>query len=199
MKSVVKSFLNSCGVVADSAATKLLEKHFEILVINVCSLANVVLILSNEKKVTMKHLIPIRMYISKACSTSSKRQHVMSGGESMASDFYGYNHQSYSAANTDNEVLTVNFVTGVARPAISGGGKKRKHKSYFDSKDVSELIQQQNIQFATSEAHAEFLRLMDNKLSCLRKDIVVATGKTKHLVKDIMKKILSQEQYYVLH
>lgn len=169
-----------------------LQKPIHTLVFNVCSLAKIIMLLYNARKLTHVHILSMRMYISDKCEPI-KRRKTMSGGESMASDFFGYEHPSYSPNAGGSDVLNVNFSAGIARPEISGGDPKIK-QLYAKNKEVEDFITE-HVNFKDDDVRSEFLDIIESKLRCFIADL----KRHKPHTTTQINKILSNEQYFIFH
>jgi hypothetical protein len=204
MKGVARMILKSCGVSTDDALIKHVADYIEMLVFNVCALARIVMLLYDAKSFTSEHLIAVRQYISDKCPSRSHAK--QTGGTSMPSDFYGYAHPAYSAANQGGDALHIDFQNGVARPEISGGGSRRRECSdAHDTKIFAIILKKvgsEGIRFSGSDSHVKenFVKYIENHINCLRSDIVSkALSKKDKLKASDIDAILSKHHYRIFH
>lgn len=197
MENVATSIIKMAQVSAGDKVIDMLKDHVEILVFNVRALANIVMLLHNDKKLKPEHVHAMQMYISQKCKVGGQQ----SGGTSMASDFFGYEHPAYQKGfvNEGSDVLHVNFDAGIARAPInasmSGGGGSGIMLDKATQKAITK-----NIRFSSTKVSAAFVGIIRDKLSCLARDIrAQATNKARTLTVAQLGKILKHDQYHVMH
>lgn len=191
MQKVATNIVKDCGLSDSADMLPAMVILLNTLIINVCSLANIVVLLYDGDELTEDHLKSMKMYISDKCD--SRKMH---GGTSMASDYFGYEHPSYSSHAGRNE-LAVDFDAQIARPAIQGGGHLLKKKYLTKSHEVREEIYK-HIRIHNPKVYVKFVDIMNAKLSCLVNDIC-HTKKKNHGTFTIkhLQKILTKDEYFV--
>lgn len=188
MHSLATKVVKDIGFTDDNCkeCKKVLKEHIEILVVNVCAVAKVIMILYNAKKLTSEHITAMHTYITERCGG-------MTGGTSMASDYYGYSHPAYDTNKGGSDLLSVNFATGVARQEISGGG------SY--SKEITQIVAEHSIKFSNAAVEKSFMDIIQSKIQCLVNDMKNRYNKRKdRLTSAELKKIFeTDKQYFVFN
>lgn len=171
MESVARTFIEERKIKINQAEKnniiKLLAEHLEIFVFNVCSLTNIIILFFDDNKLQENHFPVIQSYMNKSCGMSG-----MSGGTSMASDFYGYNHPQYQAGsiNDTQDMLKVDFPANIARPphTLTGGGRCNvMQKSGYIKSFVKDRLKTA----ISAKMMPHFLEVLDARLACLEKDL----------------------------
>ena len=122
-----------------SMIKKHIQHYYEMLMYNVVSIAVVIALTHNVKKLKLTHMEYVKEYIKSKCTVKSKLhggsmcgsaasdglsqgQVTQSGGTSLPSEYCGYSidPSPYSAGNGDEQsVSTVDWQSGIARQAIN--------------------------------------------------------------------------------
>lgn len=103
---------------------KAVKNYFEVLIYNIVSIAVVVAIANDAKKLKPIHLEHVKDYIKTKCSSGKIKggKNNQTGGTSLPAEYFGYSidPSRYSAGNGNEEsVSTINFGEGIIRPAIN--------------------------------------------------------------------------------
>ena len=155
-----------------------MKNYYEVLIYNIVSIAVVVAIANNLKKLTPVHMDHVKDYIKSKCTLRSGKQ---SGGTSLPGEYFGYSidPSRYSSLNGNEEsTSTVDFAHGVLRPAIDstmqvGGGGGLTH-FICTNKDVKasvrEILSRHSIAISKSAMNI-LLHLIEVHVHCILKDL----------------------------
>jgi hypothetical protein len=99
------------------ASIKCLSDCIQNIVFNIISISSIIAFINNSKTITKENIQILHTYLNKVCKTTIK------GGNSivMPQEFYGTNSGRYLPTNNQNDLLTINFQSGIMRPQIGGG------------------------------------------------------------------------------
>ena len=137
LTSFTKEFILQYNIALPESLLPRLTMHIDALIFNMVAVACVVAMLTDKRTVQKEHLKSVEGYVQSKCGTMRRKIY---GGMAMASDFFGYPHPGYDAANVNTNnthVSEVDFASGAARhamgppleapmrPPMSGGGAKR--------------------------------------------------------------------------
>ena len=112
-----------------------LSNYIDKILFNIVAIAALISLKAGVKKILQEHMMYIDKYINKLCnvsinSKSNKKGKVsMKGGAFNTAAFFGVNEPNYSETNLTNDVMNVDFVNNIARPALNisvkltGGGR----------------------------------------------------------------------------
>lgn len=197
MEKIALAFIHSHNlkISKDTKTGELCEvlcKHIDALVFNVSALASLVVLLYRAQKLDADHIPAIKKHIMDKCH-SKKR---MSGGSVMASDFFGYPHPAYSAANEGSDVLGVDLASGtIARPALGPqvGGRSFSVAHNKVVKDIVKGILSKHKLKYSRVAFDSLLSIIDAQMGCLAADLVKCEPLTVKKVKSLMAK----KRYFV--
>lgn len=164
----------------------LIEEHTNAVVHQVASMAAVIALLSNKRKIDVSHLSQVKAYVQSKCAVRARGH---KGGDAMPSDFYGYPHPAYSAshANGGVQVSTISWANQEARPAQgpqSGGGRPKSDRIGGLIKDA---LKDLNVQISKG-ALDELKVIIHGHLACLMNDIHAAAPITVKKLEKILKK-----------
>jgi hypothetical protein len=109
-----------------------IKSYYEVLIYNVVSIAVVIALANNSKKITIIQLDHVKDYIKSKCLMKKKRGsggsggsesgNNQTGGTSLPAEYFGYSIDParYAVANGgEQSTATVNFEAGVLRPEIA--------------------------------------------------------------------------------
>lgn len=108
---------------------KILNKYIEILIFNVVSVAAIITMINNSQSINKETVNLVKLYINEKCNNIK----ITTGGTVLPSEYFGYDSGSYSENNITNDVLNINFQSGILRNQIGGGSGR-------DNKKDTELI-----------------------------------------------------------
>lgn len=184
---------------ADISAIKTaLKNHYEIMIYNITSIAVVVALANNVKKLQLSHMESIKSYIQTKCS--HKGNHFeMHGGSRLPSEYCGYSidPNPYSAANgAEQSISTVDFAGGVLRPAIDtsatfiGGGSNHLIHFICTNKDVKayvrNLLKQHKLTISPPAMNI-LIHIIEIHIHCALKDLKSRQPLTVTKVSTVMK------------
>jgi hypothetical protein len=187
-RKFVKDFKLQSKDGEEGKIVELVAKHLDALVFNVVSLAAVVVMLYDERKIEPKHLVSVRAYIASKCD--SKRS--MSGGTSMASDFYGYDHPAYNVKHAGDGVVVSQVdwsreIRPAMGPTIGGGSAASVMQG---SKNARKTINHTFKHYHTKvskTAMKELLDILDHHLVCFAHDLKSEGTLTVKKVEKVLK------------
>jgi len=133
--SIIKFYNLKINPGSNTTVYKSLSKNIEVLIFNVISVASIISLINNSNTIQKTAVLMVRDYINDKCNTPQMKK----GGTSLPSDYFGAINPAYSENNITNDVLGIDFTSGIARAQIGGGGNSRK--SYKLTKaDTNEFI-----------------------------------------------------------
>lgn len=112
-----------------------LSNYIDKILFNIVAIAALISLKAGVKKILQEHMMYIDKYINKLCNVSinsknnKKGKVSMKGGAFNTAAFFGVNEPNYSETNLTNDVMNVDFVNNIARPALNisvklnGGGR----------------------------------------------------------------------------
>jgi hypothetical protein len=152
-----------------------IKRHFEVLIYNVVSVAIMVALTNNAKKITPAYIEESKQYILSKCSSNkSKKQ---SGGTSMTSDYYGYPHSAYAPSHGGEENISdVNYQTGVIRSSIDStfkmqGGKNKSKTQNGGMSMTSDYYGHPHSAYAPSHGSEENVSDINFQTNTIRQSI----------------------------
>ena len=124
--------------IKDNTAHKCLCEYVENIIFNIVSIASIIALINNSKIINAKILEILDKYVLQTCIKTSRNK-VSGGGGSIVlpSEFYGVDSGSYSTTNISNDILPINFSSGIMRPQI-GGGKAKINNPLIDA--ITEIL-----------------------------------------------------------
>jgi hypothetical protein len=100
-----------------------IKNYYEVLIYNIVSIAVVIALANNVKKITIIQLDHVKDYIKSKClGKKSRGGNGQIGGTSLPAEYFGYSIDPavYSAGNgAEQSTSTVDFAAGVIRPEIT--------------------------------------------------------------------------------
>ena len=168
------------------------KNYYEILIYNIVSIAVVIGIANNVKKLTPTHIEYVKDYIKSKCTSKKGGKNNQTGGTSLPGEYFGYSidPSRYSAGNGSEEsTSTINFHDNIARAAInttlnytgtiSGGGSNDSHLKHFICTNsvvksyVKELLKRHSITISKG-AYDILLHIIEIHIHCALKDLHAA-------------------------
>jgi histone H3/H4 len=100
------------------ASVKCLSECIQNIVFNIISISSIIAFINNSKTITKENIQILNTYLNKICKNP-----IVKGGNSivMPQEFYGTNSGRYLPTNNQNDLLNINFSSGIMRPQIGGG------------------------------------------------------------------------------
>jgi histone H3/H4 len=127
------------------------------IVFNIISISAIIAFINNSKTITKDNIQILHSYLNKVCSPEIK------GGNSivMPQEFYGINTGRYLPTNNQNDVLNINFSSGIMRQQIGGG----KSTSPF-IKVIKDFLIHYKLK-AGKVIIGEIVKMIENYIKCL--------------------------------
>lgn len=163
--------------------------HMDALFYNVTSVATVMAMLSGKRRVEPKHLEEVRKYIHTNCGGTSAKI----GGNVTGFPAPYFGEKGPTTYSTDPNIgatnmETVKFAEGYTREDVGMVGGSHTHAVFFNNKvatkHVKKILEHHKCEISKTALPA-LLRMMDQHLACLAKDIgTIATfGKIKKILR----------------
>jgi hypothetical protein len=186
--SIVKFYNLKINPGSNAMVYKSLSKNIEVLIFNVISIAAIISLINNSQTIQKEAVKMVRDYIHDKCNTHQMKK----GGTSLPSDYFGVANSSYNVNNNTNDILGIDFASGIARTQIGGGGSTRK--SYKLSKsDTDEFInviknicKYYNLKIS-SEVIKMLIDIIVENMDCLFNYLYMAS---KPITTDLIKKMI---------
>lgn len=161
--------------------------HIEYTVFNIVSMLCLIAIVNNTDKITDKTLKVAKKYIENKCEfkypkkiTSQVIQ--QKGGRLGSATFLGINEPMYSADNQSNDILPVDFKTGIARPQIGGNPSNNKILKKLVLSYINHILSHHNVK-ASKTIKDEIFELtkfhIDCMFNCIKKSKTVTVSVIK--------------------
>jgi len=187
--SIVKFYNIKINPGSNSMVFKSLSKNVEVLIFNVISIAAIISLINNSQTIQKEAVKMVRDYINDKCNTPQMKK----GGTSLPSDYFGVAHPSYDTNNITNDVLTIDFSSGILRNQIGGGGSSHR-KSYKLSKSdnneftnaIKNICKYYNLKI-NSDVIKMLIDIIVENMDCLFNYLHMAS---KPLTADIIKKMI---------
>lgn len=149
---------------------QMLHEHFQALLYNMVSMAAIMALLHDAKRIQPVHMQSLRKYIESQCTRGQR------GGTSLPSDYFGYPHAAYTADGSAPS-MQIDFSSGVARPSMGPaqlGGQavvpSLVSKSTWAKTFIKHVLKQRDTSIS-KRAAAELMAAADTHLQCLSDDI----------------------------
>jgi len=114
----VQKLISDYGLnIKTKTSVKCLSECIQNIVFNIVSVSAIIAFINNSKTITNENIQILHSYLNKICSPTMK------GGNSivMPMEFYGNNSGRYLPTNNQNDLLNIDFSTGIMRQQIGGG------------------------------------------------------------------------------
>ena len=186
--SIVKFYNLKINPGSNANVYKSLSKNIEVLIFNVISIDSIISLINNSTTIQKKAVLMVRDYINDKCNAPQMKK----GGTSLPSDYFGAINPAYSANNITNDVLGIDFTSGIARAQIGGGGNSRKSYKLTKS-DTDEFIGAvKNIcKYYNLKINSESIKLLIDiiieNMDCLFNYLHLAS---KPITTDVIKKMI---------
>jgi hypothetical protein len=168
--------------------------HVEYVIFNVVSMLCLISILNNSDRIIDKTIKVARKYIENKCEfkypETKASSVVQKGGRLGSATFLGATEAMYSATNPTNDILPVDFQSGVARPQIGGKSSNNKILRQIVMSYINNIMSHHNVK-ASKEIKEEIFEIAKFHVDCLinciksKKSVSVSTIKecvNKHKV-----------------
>lgn len=144
--------------------------HVEYVIFNVVSMLCLIAILNNSDRVIDKTIQVARKYIENKCEFKYPKLKtgglLQSGGRLGSATFLGATETMYSATNPTNDILPVNFESGIARPQIGGKHSNNKILKKIVMSYVNNILSHHNVK-ASKEIKEEIFEIAKFHVDCL--------------------------------
>jgi hypothetical protein len=186
--SIVKYYNLKINPGSNTNVYKSLSKNIEILIFNIISIASIITLINNSRTIQKTAVLMVRDYIHDKCNTPQMKK----GGTSLPSDYFGNINPAYNENNITNDILNVDYGSGIARAQIGGGGYSRK--SYKLTKvdndefvsAIKNICKYYNLKIG-SECIKILVDIIVENMDCLFNYLHMAS---KPITTDIIKKII---------
>ena len=166
MKNYLKSVIDRYGlIVKNNNDMNCICEYLETLIFNIVSIASLITLINNSKVIEKEALKLVHSYINDKCEKV-----VIKGGTSLPSEYFGVDSHLYNSSNNQADVLNIDYINGILRPQIGGGGNSRNSnkKSNHDwlKAKIIKLIQHYNLTIKEKEMNYLINIIYDN-VNCL--------------------------------
>lgn len=163
------------------------KNYYEVLIYNVVSIAVVIALANDAKKLLPSHIEHVKDYIKTKCKVKGDKN-IQTGGTSLPAEYFGYSidPSRYAAGNGNEEsTATVNFADNVLRPAINtsteytgkivGGSNSSKLEHFICTnslvkKYVREILSKHSISIS-KDALDILLHIIEIHIHCVLNDL----------------------------
>ena len=166
MNNYLKTVINRYGLVVKSdEVVKCMCEYLETLIFNTVSIASLITLINNSKVIEKDALTLVHSYINTKCEKVA-----IKGGTSLPSEFFGVDSHLYNSTNNQSDILNVDFVNGILRPQIGGGGRAKtsnmKTNHDWIKAKITTIIQHYNLTIGEKEMNYLINIIYDN-VNCL--------------------------------
>jgi hypothetical protein len=168
--------------------------YLDTLIFNTISLFCLIAIINNSTKIT-EHTIQAGMkFMNMQCLHNTKQSlQTMSGGRLGCATYLGITEPMYSNKNPTNDILSVDFNGGVARPQI-GGATVITELDKIIVKYMNKVLAYHKVTVAKSIKHT-LMKLINNHINCFLSLVMHNKGSlTLSAVEKLIKKHKSQNK-----
>jgi hypothetical protein len=185
--SIVKYYNLKINPGSNTNVYKSLSKNIEILIFNVISIASIISLLNNSNTIQKTAVSMVREYINEKCNVPQMKK----GGTSLPSDYFGAINPVYNENNNTNDVLGIDFTSGIARAQIGGGGNSKKYKLTSTDKEefinaIKNICKYYNLKIG-SDCIKMLIDIIVENMDCLFNYLYMAS---KPITTDIIKKMI---------
>ena len=188
IKKFVKKTLELNKIkIKENKVILLLTDYINTLVFNIISIASIIALLNNSKKITKETIKIISEYINNKCSIHTT--YSSKGGTSLPPSYFGADEsRTYSSSNPTNDVLIVDWSAGEARPALGSGQFGGSNKKTNVIKNYMEQILAHYEISASSEIINELFKIFNKHFEILIKELKKCKDELSiKYIKDIIK------------
>jgi len=179
--------------IKDASAHKCLCEYIENIVFNIVSITSIIALINNCKIINPKILEIVSSYIHKHCNDKPKAKKTVKGGGGsivLPSEFYGIDSGRYATTNITNDLLPIDFNSGIMRPQIGGSGKTTMEKVLCDA--ITDLLAKHELR-ATPAMTKKIAELIEGYLLCLLKSL---RESKKEVTSSIIKKTIKSSKIF---
>jgi len=165
--SIISAIISKYNINIDRAKKtviyKLLSKYIDILIFNVVTILSIITMINNSKTIHKNALKLLKEYINETCHSKK-----ISGGTTLPSEYFGINSGIYNENNFTDNILDIDFSSGILRPQIGGGGLTKLNKD--DIKILSQSIKNIFTYYklkVSNDIINELVNLINDNIECL--------------------------------
>lgn len=168
MNNYLKSVINKYDlIVKGDEVVNCMCEYLETLIFNIVSIASLITLINNSKVIEKDALNLVHSYINDKCEKVA-----IKGGTSLPSEYFGVDSHLYNSTNNQADILNIDYVNGILRPQIGGGGKSKpsnkknaNNHNWLKAK-IIKLIQHYNLTIKEKEMNYLINIIYDN-VNCL--------------------------------
>jgi histone H3/H4 len=178
-------------IIKDDKTISYLTEYIENIIFNIVSIAAIITFINNSKIIQNESITLINKYLKSSCGNPKKS---MKGGNSivMPSEFYGYDSHRYSTINNQTDYLQVDLNSGILRPQIGGGGKKKTDDNKPINKAIKEILKYYKLKIS-KDCCCKLLKLIEDYIKCLMSKLKEVKG---NITKTCINKIIKSEKTF---
>jgi hypothetical protein len=168
--------------------------YLDTLIFNTISLFCLIAIINNTTKITDQTIVAGMKFMNMQCPTNlNKSSQSMSGGRLGCATYLGITEPMYSSKNPTNDILSVDFNNGVARPQI-GGATIITELDKIIVKYMNKVLTYHKVTVSKSTKHT-LTALINNHINCFLSLVMYNKGSlTLNAVEKLIKKHKSQNK-----
>lgn len=188
--SIVKAIVTKYNINMENSKKtyiyKLLCKYIDILVFNVVTIIAIITMINNSNSIHKEALKLLKSYINQTCHKSK-----ISGG-SLPSEYFGIDSGIYNENNYTDNILNIDFESGILRPQIGGGGTISKTDNKLIGNNIKAIIKYYNLK-VSNEIVSELITIITENIDCLFRQL--KNINTKLLDPSIIKKMIKSNKH----
>jgi hypothetical protein len=163
--------------------------YLDNLVFNTISLFCLIAIINNSTKITDQTLEAGKKYMTTQCMPSK----TMSGGRLGSATYLGISEPMYSDQNPSNDVLTVDFNSGLARPQIGGGKSNTDSVDKIIAKYLNKILAYHKVT-ASKPIKDAITKLIINQINCFFSLAIYNRSHKSSLTLNVVEKIIKKHK-----
>ena len=181
LNSCVDVLLKKNNISVSKATHKVITEYVENIIFNIVSISSIIALINNSKSINKKNIDIVNKYINDTCG----KPKVKGGANVLPSEYFGTDSGRYSVSNSTNDVLGINFASGIMRPQIGGGAEKQNNDAYVIL--INDILAYYKIK-ASSVIIKSFIIIIKRYLSCFINKLKSSKDKiTSIVVKNLIK------------
>ena len=145
-----------------TAVYKLLSKYINILIFNIVTILAIITLINNSNVIQKEALKLLKTYINETC------HHRKISGGSLPSEYFGINSGRYSENNITDNVLDINFSSGILRPQLGGGGYSKLSNENVKkiSSNIKTILNYYKLKIP-NDIIIELVNIINDNIECL--------------------------------
>jgi len=180
--SCVEDLLKQNNLSVSIATTKVIVNYIENIIFNIVSISCIIALINNTKTINKKNIDIVNKYINDICTIPKMK----GGAPVLPSEYFGFDSARYSITNNTNDILGINFESGIMRPQIGGGLSAKTKKSPYIS-IIKDILKYYKIK-ASADIIKCYISTIDVYVLCFLKKLKAYKDKiTSIVVKKIIK------------